>query len=477
GGGLTSFGGEVLLLPYSGKVFAATSGDDVRLTNVAAPDNNRAAYQAIADSAKYAGYRFNKDYLRYNDLHYFKSADAHGLLASYTEYHPGEECFTNTIAKLVFAPEAASISEVAATGEDWDILYRSEPCLPFKKRYVALEGNMAGGRMAFAPPATLYYTNGDFHWDGMRSEQRLIAQDPEAHYGKVMAIDIASGEARIVSAGHRNPQGIVVDGTGRVFVVEHGPRGGDELNLVREGANYGWPLESLGTTYGGQALPDALSYGRHETYEPPLYSWVPSVATSAMTIVEGFDDSWDGDLLIGSLIDHSLHRVRFQDDRPLYSERIDMDAWIRDVHQHTDGRIVVWTTRSQLSFLSVADTSAQDMFVADAIAEAELRPAMQDKVVAAVAECAQCHALVANDNARSPSLSRVFGADIASTTYEGYSHALKDKRGRWTREALTRFVDDPSEFAEGTTMPDPHIDDPAVLEEVVSFLERLKTRW
>ena len=85
---------------------------------------------------------------------------------------------------------------------------------------------------------------------------------------------------------------------------------GDELNLIQDGLNYGWPLESYGTTYRGTRIPDSLSYGRHTQFQPPIFSWVPSVAVSGMTLVKGFDESWDGDILVSSLSDQALHRVR-----------------------------------------------------------------------------------------------------------------------------------------------------------------------
>jgi glucose/arabinose dehydrogenase len=89
---------------------------------------------------------------------------------------------------------------------------------------------MASGRIVFQAPDTLYLTSGDFHWDGMRADGELIAQNPEAEYGKVLKIDLATGDSAIVSMGHRNMQGMTFTEDGQLFVAEHGPNGGDELN-------------------------------------------------------------------------------------------------------------------------------------------------------------------------------------------------------------------------------------------------------
>lgn len=475
GGGITSFGADVLVLPYSGKIFAATSGSDIRETNVRAPDNGRAAYQAILQTPEYkAKYSFNLGYLRYNDILFVDAPAFRGLVASYIEFDAEHVCYTNTLAVLPIAAGVASIDQVTAGPEDWRVLYRTKPCLPFKDKYLAMEGQLAGGRTAFRAPNTLYLASGDFHWDGMRSNTELISQNPTAEYGKVIEIDIATGEGRVVSMGHRNMQGIAIDKDGRLLVVEHGPRGGDELNIVKEGANYGWPLESYGTTYSGLRIPSADSFGRHDHYEPPIYAWVPSVATSGMTLIDGFNEAWDGDLLIASLVGQSLFRVRMQGDQAVYAEQIPVGTRIRAVHQHTDGRIVLWTDKQQLIFITPSQRQAEGDFIADYIDAAKLSGAMKNKLALAIDTCGTCHSFVAGDDAKAPSLARIYGADIASTGYAGYSRALKAKRGRWDRDALEAFIADPDGFAPGAAMPNPGVDDPQVRAEVVSLLQEME---
>ena len=174
-------------------------------------------------------------------------------------------------------------------------------------------------------------------------------------HGKMLSINVETGVADIVSSGLRNMQGLALTADGRLLSVEHGMRGGDELNLHRQGANFGWPLETYGTTYSKQPQPGADVVGRQERYERPVFAWVPSIAVSNLIVVQGFHPAWDGDLLVATLKDASLRRLRLVDNRVVYDEPIRIGAQVRYVHQHTDGRIVLWTDNQELIFLEAHD--------------------------------------------------------------------------------------------------------------------------
>ena len=481
GGGMTSFGEDVLLLPYDGRVYAASSGSNIRATEVFAPDNGRDAYHALADDPEYAAFDIRKGYLRYNDLAAFNTGSEKGLLASYTEFHADKVCATNTIAKFVFEDGVTSIDQVSAGKDDWEIIYRSSPCIPFKDKFFALEGHMAGGRMAMADANTVVLTNGDFHLDAMRSDPKPgpIAQDASAHYGKVVSVDLTTNEDRILTMGHRNQQGLDVLPDGRIILAEHGPRGGDEINIIRESGipgqlrNYGWPYESFGTTYDGASpLPNSVSFGRHDTFEQPIYSWVPSVAISSLTYVDGFSDLWDGDVLVASLIDRSLHRLRLEGDRVLYSERIQIGARIRDVHQHTDGRLVLWTDNQDLVFLTAVERVGVDELFARYVDKSNISARLAEATKEAVANCGECHSYSVGDNEKAPSLANVFGDAIGSTDYVGYSDALSGHGGIWTADNLLAFVQNPDGFAPGTYMG-ANVEDAEVANALVGFLEMI----
>lgn len=475
GGGLASFGEDAILLPYTGEIFAASSSATIRKTKISAPDNGRADFIATAEDPAFSDYNFIKGYLRYNDIEAYDSAVGRGLIASYTEWHQDELCYTNTLARLEIDRNVVSIDEVSAEPDDWQVFYRSEPCLPLKKQHVALEGHIAGGKMVFEAPSTIYMTAGDYHIDELRSKgMGVLAQEDDNHYGKILAIDLVTGDHEVLTKGHRNPQGITQTPDGRIWSVEHGPKGGDELNLIERGKNYGWPLETYGVTYRtGTQVPGTISYGRHEQYEPPKYAWLPSIATSGIIYVgEGFHRTWDGDFLVASLIDKSINRVRMDQDNGVYSERIEIGSRIRDLMQHSDGRVVLWTDSKEMIFLRAEDRTSVKPLFDRYVRDAAVDEIMAAKLDTAVSGCAECHSLEVNEHDKSPSLARIHNDPQGATSYAGYSSALAGMSGRWTSAELKEFLSDTDRYAPGTGMPTPELA-PEVVDHVIGFLAAL----
>jgi hypothetical protein len=120
-------------------------------------------------------------------------------------------------------------------------------------------------------PAFLPLSSADFGFDGL-DRSPSYPQDPDADYGKAITIDTNTGASTQYAIGLPNPQGLTFDSKGRLWLVEHGPKGGDELNLIKQGGNYGWPLVTLGTPYFGHARPQSRSWGRHEGYDQPVFA-------------------------------------------------------------------------------------------------------------------------------------------------------------------------------------------------------------
>jgi glucose/arabinose dehydrogenase len=173
-------------------------------------------------------------------------------------------------------------------------------------------------------------------------------------YGKTLILPLDGSAPRIFTLGHRNPQGLLAEPNGRIWVTEHGPEGGDELNLLVDGANYGWPLQTHGTQYEELTWP-LTDDSAAAAFTGPRFAWVPSVAVTNLIAVQGDGfHRWRGDLLAGSLAGRSLYRIHREGDRIVYVEPIPVDRRVRDLIETPGGRLVLWADGSLL-VLTTAD--------------------------------------------------------------------------------------------------------------------------
>jgi aldose sugar dehydrogenase len=190
-------------------------------------------------------------------------------------------------------------------------------------------------------------------------EERVYAQDLDKTFGKIVRVatdgtvpednpftNEITAENNIWTLGHRNIQGAAMrQGTGQFWVIEHGPAGGDELNLIEAGANYGWPVVSYGVNYDGSEVGQGLYRHEDEGFVEPVYYWDPVIAPGGMTFYEGemFAD-WEGDLLIAALVTGGLVRLEMEGDRVSGEERLVTDLGrVRDVAVDADGSLLVIT--------------------------------------------------------------------------------------------------------------------------------------
>lgn len=208
-----------------------------------------------------------------------------------------------------------------------------------------------GGRMVFLPDGTLLLTTGD-GFDYREQAQRLdsplgkilrLTTDGKVPPGNPFAAD-PKAVAAIWSRGHRNPQGLAFDPVrNQVFAHEHGPRGGDEVNLIERGGNYGWPVATKGMDYSGATISPYKSY---PGMKDGLVVWVPSIAPSGLAVYRGaMFPEWQGDLLVGALVDREVRRVRLSPDGRLLGQESlfkQVGERIRDVRVAPDG--AVWLT-------------------------------------------------------------------------------------------------------------------------------------
>jgi len=195
-----------------------------------------------------------------------------------------------------------------------------------------------GSRVVEAPNGDLFVTVGD------RGTADL-AQDMDSTAGKVIRV-ARDGRWEIHSLGHRNPQGATLDRLGRLWTVEHGARGGDEVNRPEKGKNYGWPVISYGTNYDGSKMGIGTSA---VGLVHPSHVWDPSIAPSGFTIYSGkLFEKWKDQMFIGSLKFDMISRLRVSGDKATEVERMFQDKYprIRDIREAPDGTI--W-------FLSIGD--------------------------------------------------------------------------------------------------------------------------
>lgn len=351
---------------------------------------------------------------------------------------------------LALQVSALRLHELTASGEVWRPVYVTEPCLATSQ--VGFDPYESGGRLAILPDGALLLTVGDY---GLNVDtSNVLAQQPHVDYGKTLRIE-RSGKRTLHTMGHRNPSGLATDRDGNHWVAEQGPQGGDEINLLRPGANYGWPLTTYGTDYGSYRWRYNAPVGSHAEFTEPALAFVPSVATSSLISVQGtLFEQWSGDLLAGSLKEQQLLRIRTVGSQVAYVEPIPIARRIRDVAEAADGRIVIWSDVGDLVWLA----TAPDLLAGEVAFEA----------------CARCHGNIDDDEHRptGPFLAGVVGRAVASNPGFAYSEALKRLGGRWTVERLDAFLKSPSQFAPGTSMQFGGIGDSAQRHAVLQFLRR-----
>lgn len=422
GGAIVLIGNRVLFMDRLGNFFFEESVGNFSKANIPRLPNNLDRY--ILNSNNPA---LNINTLRAQSIAYNSATGK--LYSSFQKY------ISPNINRLAVA-EIDLSEDISKVGSGWKVIFETQDLDPVKNV------GIGGGGKIVLNSGKLLLAVGDFaDIDTHFHEAEYPPQISTSNFGKIYSIDLTTFSSELISKGHRNTQGMFVTGAGQIINVEHGPQGGDEVNLIEKGENYGWPIHTFGTHYGSYSWP-LKKFEKSITWKKPLYAFVPSIGASSILEVTNFSPSWEGDLLVGSMKAKSLFRLRFDEGRIIYSEPIWIGHRVRDLFQNR-GVITLLTDDSLLIKISVnnellkSDKRSVDVPPSDKL----------DK-------CLKCHAFSAsNPSSFAPSLKGIVGKKVASDDFDRYTSELKGKDFIWSQDLLKKYLLDPQSLVPGTAMP------------------------
>ena len=248
---------------------------------------------------------------------------------------PGDGGNSTALASATLAADASALESVK-------VLFSQKPKVAGRAHF--------GCRIVEATDGTLFLTLGE-RFSRMQDAQKL-----DNHLGKVIRINKdgsvpkdnpfasrAGALPEIWSYGHRNSQGATLAPDGTFWMHEHGPQGGDEINIPKAGLNYGWPIITYGEQYGGGPIGEGIT--ARAGMEQPLHYWTPSIAPSGMVFLtsDRYGEAWKGNLFVGSLKFAYLDRIELAGGKVVRESRIEIGERVRDVRQSPDGLLYVLT--------------------------------------------------------------------------------------------------------------------------------------
>lgn len=466
GGGLDRLGDRLLLGTGDGHLYTVrVAGDDVEAhpLQIRVPLNRDEFAEAFHGSAiapaLASGYREHAPKVqtwRFRVADVIAQVDGNSvrIIASHHIWKPQEHCFAVRVSQL--ETRLSELERIAGPGE-WQTIFESHPCLPMSGEGAMrgknpFRGEEIGGRLVLLDANTLLLSLGDHGFSGIEGGP-AYAQDPRATYGKTLRIDLRTHATSFNTLGHRNPQGLYAAPDGRIWETEHAARGGDELNLLQPGANYGWPLVTYGTDYGALIWPLSQQQGHHQGFQQPVYAWLPGVGISNLLQIqrERFP-VWRGDLMIGTLGAQSLFRVVLDGNRAVVTEPIPLQKRVRDVQELDDGRLLLWTDEAALLTIEpVIESNASVQFAT---------------------ACSGCHRINDGFSHRvGPDLYGLLDRGVARAEhYDAYTPALEELGGDWDAQRLNEFLRDPQAVAPGTSMGFAGIANDQQRAELVDYL-------
>lgn len=374
----------------------------------------------------------------------------------------------------------------------------------------------AGGpnimRILFLPDKTMLVGVGSGGQGNRGMVQRMDNQS-----GKIIHLDregkpvpngpfagVAGARPELWAIGFRNSAGLARAADGSIWSIDIGPKGGDELNLIKPGGNYGWPLVTWGFDYTGHAMSDKQE---DADFVDPVATWSPSRAPDDLAYYDGKSfPQWRGDLFASELMGHVVRRLRVKDGKVVQEEALmgDLNERIRSVAAGPDGYIYAITDSAKGRVVRMrpgAPTAAEQARVAKPYAVADSgnmqadfsnRGVYQEKFTKILfafrydetkakqhfqQQCGSCHSAGSFTAGEiGPDLNGVVGRRSGSLPGYAYSAALRDPKTAvvWDRDALVSFISNPQAYYPGTKMALPPIDDLETVLQIASFLEHTK---
>lgn len=484
GGAIDSIGNTILFVSASGHIGTVDlDGGTIGYSPVRVPMD----YDRLLKDVFPQHVNFKSDWYRVQDILIKQGAhpDQAKLYVSHHVFVPetSEICGVLSQTSLNLSGGTITLADGA-----WEEVYRIRECVSMEEFDWRFYGLESGGKLLELDDSHLLMSVGDYGLKWELFVHDRVGPEYENDFAKIMKVSLTGGDASVYANGFRNPQGLTRDEDGRIWEAEHGPQGGDEINLVTEGSHYGWPTVSLGMNYGNYGeprmpIPTNPVQGRHDGYEKPAMAFVPSIGISPIVALPSDPIEfklWKNDLLAGSLREHALYHIRRDGGRLVYAEKIDLGAKLRDLHILENEWLAILANSGKSIILlreASGDTEAPAAPITisgyDAVREREqsvlaVTGATDHNQSTFRDRCSLCHA-VDGESQQGPSLDGVLGREIGSLADFGYSEDLAEAKGKWTKKKLLAYIADPQAMYPGSFMPAQNLNE-YEKEQLIRFL-------
>lgn len=476
GGSLAEVGGNILIASPHGQLSYLDARYQLHSLDLRVPMN----MEGLRAAPLYKQPLFDVAFFRTHALLAIRTgANRYDLYASFSRF--AGSCFQFVISKVSLE---ADDKMVQPTG-GWKDVWVANPCVPLKDRGYLFVGVQAGGRMVRLTDDTILVAVGDHQMDGFY-DSRAVSMDPTNDLGKLIELNIRTGAARHFAIGLRNPLGLTVARDGRIWETENGPQGGDEVNIMVEGRNYGWPIVTYGMVYGypPKNWPFNPRPGGHDGYTRPRFAFVPSVAPTNIIAPDPKEfPNWSDSLLMCSLRGNTLYVLKTDGDDIVYAEPIYFDGYrLRDIISMPDGRLAILADGGSLLLVRNAEMHHNDSqrievkglssLPAPSLEEAPSPSSMtveESGRAYFLGACANCHG-VAGEVGIGPPLNGVVGRRVAAISNFGYSTELASRHDVWTEASIEKFITNPQSVVPGTRMPETGLGDTHA-DDIVAYLK------